>query len=289
LILASAGLRDPHYRYEDDIFEPAVRSLTELRQKQRRHPQTERLNQENLLKLGKVHGLPLYAKDIENNCGEHALSDMTVFARLSQIQLETKVFFEEVNVISRGIMKTNKDEAHWKDPAVMVSYTMQEINRHRNRIKGERDQLEAVLKAKKHAREAGKVRRASLGRVEDLYSLLKGTRGRQKLRMSGRRRRSLNLREQRVEKHATECDARDRDLLKRSKQGALQSNEVARDSMGLPTDAKSPFTKDKLVNNEEMFSSKAGIDSYCKFLKSYRVGYMVSALRDDGEICFVTH
>lgn len=99
----------------------------------------------------------------------------------------------------------------------------------------------------------------------------------------------MNLREQRVEKHATECDARDRDLLKRSKQGALQSNEVARDSMGLPTDAKSPFTKDKLVNNEEMFSSKAGIDSYCKFLKSYRVGYMVSALRDDGEICFVTH
>lgn len=234
-MMAAAGVQDPHPDHADEVYEPACRSLQELRLSQRRHVLAERTEDKVLLALSKKFKLPLYAGDMTGNMGEHQVrkreksgparrqrclapfllpppppfahlltavscapsqySDMSVVARLASIQQETAAYFSSVARIEKDLLKCFKDEAHWKDPTVTMGHTAQEINRHREAIKETRGRVDADMAELKDGRKASRRRRASLARVEQLSSLVVDTRGRQKLRMLMRRRSSMNLKE----------------------------------------------------------------------------------------------
>jgi len=277
-IFASGGVKDPNNRFCDDVLEPSCRSVAELRGRQRRHPRIERLAEADILRIGKANKLGLYCEAVEGNRGEFDWSDVSVFSKLLTIQDETKKFFERIEGIKRGLDKADSDEAHWKDPATMVSYTMQEINRNRGRIKESRMKLEEELKNELKGRKEGRKRRASLARVEGLYILLGGTRGRQRGRIEAKRRRSMNLKEARVDKNVFERDLRDIEMMRAVKDGVRESVNIPRDLMGLNKEGAGPpraagWNLEDLLS-DEWASSKKGIKEWSNFLLHYRVGTM---------------
>jgi len=222
-MIAGGGIKDPHFSLEDSTFEPSCRSLQELREKQRRHTQIERIKDPMLVKLAEKHKLPAYALDTIDDLGEHIFSDMTVFARLGNIQEETEEYFGTLASINKDLDVCRKDEAHWDDPSVRARWTAQEINRNKKRIKDDRYRLEEELRGRNLLRRKSKVRRASLSRVEGLNEFVVETRGRQKLRSVARRRRSLNLNEARVRKDVEEEDLEWKEVLKENRERVKQS------------------------------------------------------------------
>ena len=159
IMFSSAGVKDPHPVFEDNIFEPCCRTLQELREKQRRHPQTQRLNNTQLVKLVKAHDLPLYGSDLNDDNGEHQFHIMAVFGRLVNVQNETNNYFEFCEDINKDIDLCNKDDALWDDPAHRAKWTAQEITRNKKRIKEERDALETELRGRQQERQLSKKRR----------------------------------------------------------------------------------------------------------------------------------
>jgi hypothetical protein len=181
-----------------------------------------------LVKLAEKHKLPAYAIDTCGDLGEHNFSPMSVFARLGNIQEETKEYFGTVAAVNKALGVCRKDEAHWDDPSVRARWTAQEINRNKKRIKEDRERLEGELRGRRLKREISKGRRASLSKIEKLNEFVVGTRGRQKLRSVARRRRSLNLREARVRKDAEETDVEWKGIIKENREEVEESLNVCK-------------------------------------------------------------
>ena len=271
-IFASAGVLDPHENHCEDPYEPACRSLQELRQKQRRHPLDERAGDDTLIPAAKRMNLPLYARDTTENMGEHLYSVMGVFGRLGTIQQETKRYFEEIARIEKDVMKCLKDEATWRDPTVCMSYTKQEIDRHRNAIKETRGRVDEEMKELKDTRVKGRKRRASLSRVEQLSDYVVETRGRQKLRSIARRRHSVNLKEARVDKGSSQVDRKMAKMLRDNKAEMQESLNVMK-CLSFCKDVYNHHSLEVLLD-EEVLHSLDGNASYEKWLKVTSLGYM---------------
>ena len=230
-----------------------------MREKQRRHHQTQRLTQVQLVKLAKAHNLPIYALELGNNMGEHKSSNMAVFGRLSNIQNETKDYFQEIADISKGLDLCNKDDALWDDPANRAKWTAQEITRNKKKIKEEREKLEVKLRGRREEREKTKERRASLSRVEKLSELAIQTRGRQRLRMVARRRNSLNLKEARVRKDIEKIDIKNSKRIGVGRKDVVKSLDAA-SLLAFPIDETHPFSLVSLLDERILHSRKGNKD-----------------------------
>ena len=272
VMIAGAGIKDPHPSLENLLFEPCCRSLQELRQKQRRHRRTERLNNAVLLKLAESHKLPMYAKNLNDNMGEHSSSNMSAFARLGNIQEETKNYFDACESINKQLGACASDAAHWDDPSVHARFTAQEISRNKKRIKESRDSLNEELRLRREDRNRSRSRRASLSGLEELGKYVVQTRGRQRLRIIGKRRRSLNLREMRIRKDVEEADRISAKMTTESIEGARSSLSVCA-MLGFSSDEKDPHNLNNLLDDEILHTSD-GIAQYQRFLKVKCLGIM---------------